>query len=385
MALQSLSHGYRQDFNTESLGYYRTDDETVRRIAGMIKPRDSETANETASVLFDPCCGEGLALAQLAGSWFQDGEHPNPGCKTYGVEYDAGRFLEASTRIDHVLHGDALNDTWMSTSWAGLMLFNPPYGDVGEGRTSTRLEAQFWEQYATRIMRGGLMVAILPRSAFLKAPGLTRAISHYFAGERVAVYNAAVDTYKQVVIIGHRRTDPKAGQNKDLHDRLVAVAQGIEILDALPETVPETGIFQFPPGREPESFEAMRLTDESVGLALTHETGEALQAVETDLAAQRMTHVRHPSVMPLRQGHIPTLLAAGGLDGIVSDENGSYLVKGSVKRIAIEHVEDTEIDDAGGRAGGKVSRTTTIRYQWQTQVIAWDLTPGNDYALVTIE
>lgn len=375
MALQSLSRGWRQDLNTAKLGYFRTDDETVARLSRLVVPSDDEQDEQAQCVLFDPCCGEGLAAQQLGAAWQ---------AKTFGVEYDGARFVSSASRLGSVLHADALNDVVLSRSWAGVMLFNPPYGDTEdptkEGKR-TRLEALFWQHHATRVVRGGVMIAILPAGLFARAPGVVRAMSHYFAGERAEVYKAAVDTYDQVVVVGYRRRDTDASPNKALSERLSGLAHGEFIPPDLPEA-PEQP-FQAPPGHTPDVFEAIVLTEEVIQMALEQESPDALEAVEKDLEASHAQSVRHPSLMPLRQGHIPLLLAAGGLDGIVTDEQGAYLVKGSVKRIAIENVEETEHESEDGRSS--VTRSTSTRYQWQTRIMAWDLTPGHEFALLTIE
>ncbi|MDN5872821.1 MAG: hypothetical protein L0H29_00360, partial [Sinobacteraceae bacterium] len=284
-------------------------------------------------------------------------------------------------RLDCVLHADAINDCWLSKSWAGFMLFNPPYGDVrGEYRegskTAKRLEAEFWAHHAARVQRGGIMAALLPQSAFTKAPGLVKAMSHYFAGERVGVYQAAVDTYRQILVIGYRRRDRSAPQNKALLTRLTQIGIGVEIPEPLPAATSDP--FRCPAGLRPDSFEAQSITRESVEMALTQESGDTLQAVEAELSAQHAVRTHPPSVVPLRQGHIPILLAAGGLDGIVEDDTGRYLVKGSVRREAVTRI-DRDND------GETEREKTSVTYRWLTRIMAWDLTPGQDFRLLTIE
>lgn len=367
--MESITRG-RQDANTVKLGYFRTDDETLRRLSRIIRPASPD--GEYNHVI-DPACGEGLALAALSRAWGNS--------KSYGIEYDAERFKASANRLDTVLHSDALSGVYLSSGWAGAMLFNPPYGDTLHDKKQTRLESRFWERHASRLVRGGLMVAILPRVLFLRAPGLVRAMSFFFAGNRVGIYACPTQQYRQVVIIGYRRADTSTGQDKALHERLVQIGTGEFTPPELPESLAEP--FPFPPGHAPVNFDALHLTREMVELALARESDATLNRVEADLAAQTADRTRRPSVMPLRQGHIPILLAAGGLDGIVRDDQGAFLVKGSVKRVAIENTDNHETESESGST--RNVRTVTTRYVWQTRIMAWDITPGHDYALVEIQ
>ena len=74
--------------NNIKLGYYPTDPDNISLMLRGIRFPDGVTTN-----LFDPCCGCGKALRQLA---------QGNNCYAYGVELDESRAEEAQTRLHRV-------------------------------------------------------------------------------------------------------------------------------------------------------------------------------------------------------------------------------------------------------------------------------------------
>lgn len=370
--MEELTHGWRQDINYAKLGYFRTDDETTQRIASALRP--SECEQRDAITLLDPCCGEGLAAAFLGQAWE---------ATTFGVEYDEDRYQAAHQRLDHVLNADALGGTFTSNAWASVMLFNPPYGDARkerEGDKSARLEALFWESWAKKLKRGGVMIAILPVGVFAKAPGLVRAMSHFFSGQRFAIYRAAEDTYRQVVIIGYRAEEKGGQPNAAFVRQIGRLANGEFTPEILPESMDDP--FVIPDSEPPQTWDALVLTEAMAENAVANEDDSAIMKIEEELAMSQKRYTQNPSVVPLRQGHIPQLLAAGGLDGIIKDKDSTLLVKGVVRRKGVKSavVSDHEsADDSSSRT------TTTTIYKWETVIHAWDITPGRGCPLLQIQ
>ena len=77
--------------NNIKLGYYPTDPDHISLILRGIRFPEGVTTN-----LFDPCCGCGKALRQLA---------QGNNCYAYGVELDESRAEEAQTRLHRVGFG----------------------------------------------------------------------------------------------------------------------------------------------------------------------------------------------------------------------------------------------------------------------------------------
>lgn len=355
MESRSLSQGWRADLNTSALGYFRTDDETTARILSHLSSPVLEEGQ--ALPLLDPCCGEGIALSAA--------QRHFPGSKSFGIELDTQRFFAASKVLDVVLHGDAVEDHWGSAQWASCLWFNPPYDDVETpDGGNTRLEYLFWRPFADRLIKGGMLVAILPTQLFLRFPQMCSMLAHYL-DERARVYRAATDKFNQLVIIGPRRSD----RNMDtiLQQTLLAVSEGKAEVPVIPHL--DRPIFSLPVGKEPLNFQMNTLTEEALSLFFEKEAeNDRLffeQIGKTFVTAE--DRQRQRSVMPLREGHIPAVLASGLLDGFVSDEQGTFLVKGSSRRVAEHWNEDKSSESQERRVSITVHTNKTACFAWDVQ------------------
>ncbi|CDQ09220.1 Plasmid-related protein [Acidithiobacillus ferrivorans] len=393
----SLSSGVRQDHNKIARGYYRTDDETTERICHLLRPKNQDEN----MVIFDPCSGEGIALLSVK-------EHLGEHCTTYGIELDGERYVSSYNKLDKVLHGDS-NYLVAGAAWAGLMWFNPPYGTAKNSNDKPfRLERQFWGHHASRVIPGGVLVAILPDFLFYREDAqMADFFSRYLEPGTWSVYRAAEDQFKQIVIIGYRRHKAENTVSEpDVKLRDLLLNQQ----DDLPE-LPNTAVdhpYLVPASKEPEIFRMNSVTKETVAMVLPKDKG-FMREVEMVLQAEHCNHQRFSSVAPVREGHIPVLMAAGGLDGFVQDDSGHYLVRGTVRTVL--HVDTKESLEAkkqakekarqkpeirvdmGKNLGGypvqstvsdKPSQITTITTRkHETHIMAWDI--SNDFDLITIE
>lgn len=62
---------------------------------------DKEIINSGGEVrIIDPCCGEGVALEMLSDTLREQGSN----VKSYGVELEEFRYVEAKKVLDHVIH-----------------------------------------------------------------------------------------------------------------------------------------------------------------------------------------------------------------------------------------------------------------------------------------
>ena len=178
-------------------GYFPTDADTTQRLLQAIEPCPAGELR-----ILDPCCGEGVALAEV--KHHLDAERTT----AYGVEYDEERAWHAKTLLDHCIHGD-LQDCVIGRRQFGLLWLNPPYGDLVTDRQGVatsqngrkRLEKLFYQRCHPDLQYGGLLVLIVPVYA------LDRELSGWIAThfDRVRVFGAAVDTFRQVVVLGRRR------------------------------------------------------------------------------------------------------------------------------------------------------------------------------------
>ena len=115
--------------NNIKLGYYPTDPGNISLLLRGIHFPEGVTTN-----LFDPCCGCGKALRQLA---------QGNNCYAYGVELDESRAEEAQTRLHRVGFGSFFHSS-ISREAFHLLFLNPPYLSViNENGGRSRHEKRF--------------------------------------------------------------------------------------------------------------------------------------------------------------------------------------------------------------------------------------------------
>ena len=93
------------------MGYYPTPLTVVERVRTFLNYPQGNVN------VFDPCCGEGLALQNLV-------EGTN--ATTYGIELDEYRAEQAKRLLDHVLKG-SYEDARVTNSAFSCLFLNPPY------------------------------------------------------------------------------------------------------------------------------------------------------------------------------------------------------------------------------------------------------------------
>ena len=108
-------------------GYTPTCQAALERLAVLFSPPDDE---QGVMRLFDPCAGDGAALAYLADAIAAQGAT----VETYGVEIEEGRADTAGDRLDHLIQGD-FRRTAVSHRSISLALLNPPYDNTGGERS----------------------------------------------------------------------------------------------------------------------------------------------------------------------------------------------------------------------------------------------------------
>ena len=142
----------------------------------------------------DPCVGEGAAFAEIAS---------DKNVQRCGVELDAGRAEQARTSGIEVIHGNCF-DVQCPVESFSLIYLNPPYDfEIGEEK-SQRLEKLFLEHVHRWLIRGGILVFVVPAKRITDCAAL---LSRDFRDARVyRLTETESARYKQVVFLGVRRT-----------------------------------------------------------------------------------------------------------------------------------------------------------------------------------
>ncbi len=220
LMFQRLAHSFVKN------GYYPTDSETMCRIINVLQPTDEGTMN-----IIDPCAGEGTALAEYQHHLGSDRVN------SFAIEYNEERAWQAKSLLNQCIHGD-LQDCLIAQRQFGLLFLNPPYGDMVADKAGLnnheggkqRLEKLFYQKSNSMLQFGGVMVLILPHYTLDKE--LSNWIARHF--ERVQIFLAPEQRFKQVVLFGIRRRVADISNTSAVANKLQAVGKG-----ELPEELPQ--------------------------------------------------------------------------------------------------------------------------------------------------
>ncbi len=350
LMFQRIAHNYAKN------GYYPTDGETTQRVLNAL------VACEAGHLkILDPCCGEGVALAETKHALGADR------CIAYGIEYDEERAWNGKNLLDHCIHGD-IHDCVMGARSFGFLWLNPPYGETianrrGFQEKADRLEKLFFRKSHGLLQYGGVMALIIPQYSLDKE--LSTMIARHF--HTVRAFAAPEQRFKQVVVLGIKQ---KADQlDAALRNWLQAVGKGDQILDEFPEVWPHES-YEVPATLAEPKFYAVRIDRrqlaEVVGKSrsLWNQMGLVFRYEQT-------TH-RRP-VRKLSEWHLALALAAGQVSGCVRSRDGRlFVIKGDTfkdKKTTTEQDFDAE---------GELTRTRRIQTdRFVPTIRALDFTPGS--------
>lgn len=355
--------------NHRDHGYFPTDNATLEAVAARL-----DIADGGAIRIFDPCCGEGLALAFLA----EHLETCGTECQTYGIELDNGRAESASGRLKHVICADIENCT-MQASGVGLLFLNPPYGFTAKDQLSNqrtkRLEEIFFAKTFGTLQAGGVLVLIVPETALTEH--LTYEITTCCTDVRI--FKAAVDTYRQYVVMGVRPKNKSSIGKKqaDMQQCLLmdfASAPAAAVSDGFRYRIPAV------PGKtfRPTSFV---LEQDVLARELAQQYSRTLWPHFGQYFGSTATAVtKRPPLCALSQWHSALALAAGQVSGIVTAADGrKMLVKGSTYKTKVE----TRSEEYDSKDRLIVTLTSTDRFV--PAIRAVNLTAGSpDYGKVLV-
>ena len=315
--------------NNVRMGYYPTDPENVRHILRGIQFPEGVTTN-----VFDPCCGCGKALRQLA-----EGNN----CFAYGVELDECRAEEAQTRLHRVGMGSFFHSRISSEAFH-LMLLNPPYLSVlTEGGNRTRQEKRFLVESMGHLMIGGLLLYVIP---FYRLTGdICRILAENFSDLTVWRFTGAdFSRFKQVVVMGLRKRRSDDAQTAAVLEGLSCVPEQIRELPELPE-----GKYALPATpKKVEVFKGERFNERELELQLIHSDSiRRLMNAKSELDRG----VKHP-LLPLSIGQIGLVGGSGLINGLIECDT-PHIMKGRIVKVRREEREE-KFSSTGMHTGTEV-------------------------------
>ncbi len=301
-------------------GYYPTPERVTEWVTRYVRP-----SNGAGGKLLDACCGEGIAAATMAAACELE---------SYGVELDLERANAASLRLDHVV-ADDIDMVKIAREAFELLWLNPPY-DVVQGK---RLEHKFLTHCTQFLAPHGVLVYIVPQYA------INAKIASYLARwyHTVRAYRfpePEFADYKQIVVFGIKREAASDDAQEQEQTLLNSCQRGLPLLT---ETPNENEIYQLPPPRAISEFYfyAKNLSPEEL-ISAVKQNGVCNTAAwrENFDPATELDTFR--PLMPLKEGHLISLIAAGHVQNIRLERNGErILVKGRTYKDQVEN-EDEE-------------------------------------------
>lgn len=348
-------------------GYFPTDYGTLAAIADRL-----DLAQAGGSIrIFDPCCGDGSALAYLATHLTECGAE----CTTFGVELEQERAKTAQGNLDFVIQSD-IENTKLQTGGVGLLFLNPPYGTEVKDQLSTqkakRLEEIFFNRTFPSLQAGGVLALVVP----------TQSLSEAFTFEiatrctNIQIFRAAVDTYKQCVIMG-TKPDKYGSIGKKMADSQQRLL--LDYAHALPADAPPVSSYHVPTATgkvfRPLAFklDPLVLTEE-----LRQHHNQTLWSHFGQLFGSSIAPDKRRPLCALGQWHAALALAAGQVNGVVTAADGRrLLIKGSThKTKAVTTAEEYDAKD-------RLVVTTTAIDRFVPSIKAINLTEGSsDYGRV---
>jgi len=332
--------------------------------------------------IFDPCCGEGSALADIRQGLLnivagEEGEDlPPPHIEALGVEFDKERAWQAKKYLDRIIHAD-IHDVVVKPRSIGLMFLNPPYGygvsdqahssaaEVDSERAE-RLERTFLRKATPLVAQGGVLVYIIPFYA-LDAEIRAHLARNY---DDVRAYMAPERKFKQCVVLGTRR---RAGHaSKDVLDMLTRAQASEEGAPMLPESW-EGEPYMIPPTDPKQEFDfhAVRIDAEQLGDELQR-FGSSLLWDGLETHFNQAKGACRPPLREMTPWHLALSLAAGQITGhFKSDSGREFLIKGDTFKQKARSTS-TEVDEKGN-----VSQTITMLDKFVPVINAIEFTPDH--------
>ncbi len=323
--------------NAEVMGFFATPPEVTARIARWLRPPPGQRMWR----LLDPCCGEGVAAAQLAAAL--GGE-----AQTWGVELSPRRAEVAGRALNRVLN-TAWQSTRISRASVSLLWLNPPYDHDLDGNHK-RLEIEFLRTTLSSLVMDGILVYIVPQH-LLGYRDVDRLLAGHFADIVVRRFpDGEYERFKQVVVLARRK--PYVTPSHEALDALHALRD----VDLAPLDAPSAPWpLAVPPAPPKAKCYRVDLSDRekvAMGYGLDWPEG-LLEAIQP----QAYQAFRPP--MPLKKGHVAMLMASGLMGTLLIEKDGErLLVKGRVRKT--QDVSTTETEEGNVVTIRRDRFTTTV-------------------------
>ena len=319
--------------NNIKLGYYPTDPDNISLILRGIHFPEGVTTN-----LFDPCCGCGKALRQLA---------QGNNCYAYGVELDESRAEEAQTRLHRGGFGSFFHSR-ISHEACHLLFLNPPYLSViNESGGRSRHEKRFLIESIPTLMYGGLLIYVIPY--YRLTPDICRVLVDNFDGLTVWRFtDSEFKKFKQVAVLGIRKKRDTELQDTLWLEQLACSPAGIPLLTQLPES-------RYALPAQPmtvNTFKGERFNQKELEQQLRKSDSFAQMMARSELDSG----VKHP-LLPLSISQIGLIGGSGMINGLIECDT-PHIIKGRIVKVVRTESEE-KFSARGNHMGSEIRETIT--------------------------
>jgi len=330
--------------STAKAGFFPTPERVTEWITRFVIPSSQRGR------LLDPCCGEGIAAQRVAQVW---------NLEAYGIDIDAERALEASSRLHRVLHLDYAAVRVPHHSFQ-IMYLNPPY-DAAEGE-GKRTEYTFLRDSTKWLQPGGLLIYIVPQYR----------VDARMAGYLATAYESIracrfpdpeYSQFRQAVIFGIAKDKP----SRDNATSLALLQKCRGSLEVLPESPSPEECFTLPDLLDDERFyfHGTEINpQEALAEAISHGAWNTSEWQAWLTPATNLSTFR--PLMPLKKGHLAMLIAAGLMQNLelqTAAGEERLLVKGRTYKVQ-EQVESDDEDEE------------IVRDRFVTEIVTLNLKSG---------
>lgn len=291
--------------NRIKMGYFPTDLEHVKLIKKAVRFPKGQVN------ILDPCCGEGLALKA-----FSEGEN----AVTYGIEIDEERGRRARENLDRAVLGSFFYSRYPFGRFHAIFL-NPPYLSCPGPDGRRRMERAFLADTLPLLMKGGLLVYIIPSHRATES--VCGFLATYF--KNISLYrfrDSEYKKYKQVVFFGIRADKHEGGKTAKKIEELSLNPEKIPLIDTIPE-----GLYSLPEKESEVPYFRGSVFD-TEELAEQLKSSDSLEILFEQ--SQLENRVRKP-LLPLNLSQIGLVGASGLMNGLVDCEH-PHVIKGKIVR-----------------------------------------------------
>ena len=275
----------------------------------------------------DPCVGEGIAFSVIT---------KDSSARRYGIELDAYRAEQAAPSLNRIIQGSTL-ETHCSVESFSLIYENPPYDWTLSGNARERLEAVFLNHTFRWLIPGGILVLVIPAE---RAAECAQILASHFKRTRVfRLGDPESVRYRQVVIVGARRTRRERDQ---LRDREISegrflfstLGREYEHLAELPESASDP--YAVPPtGPAALTFKGLPLDELEDAIPTSPASRQAAR-----ILAPEPTVIGGRPLTPLHAGQVGLVACSGLINGIFGTGEERHIAAWKSKKITTKLTEE---------------------------------------------